>query len=222
MGLNDPAPLITAASTLPDPPVSWAYAYDKWRSGVGELDLELWGASSITALKICGAVPKALGALTDDIDSVNAGTDVITSATHGFRTGDGPFRVTTTGSLTGTGLALATDYWIGVLDANTYKLFLSREALLSAGSVAAATAVDILGAGSGTHTLTATAGAERLHWLNYGLLGPVFDGAVVTTAAMGYSTRFRHRPRAVAYALIGTIGSGTPSATLYYAVPATA
>lgn len=80
---------------------------------------------------------------------VTVGSDTITIATHGFTTGL-VGRLTTTGVLPA-GLALATDYYIISVDANTIKLANSYANAL------AGTAVDITAAaGGGTHTFTAT------------------------------------------------------------------
>ncbi len=67
----------------------------------------------------------------------------LTAATHGFTTGEGPFNVTTSGTLP-QGLALLVNYWVTVIDANTFTL--------STGS-AGGPVVGILDAGSGTHTI---------------------------------------------------------------------
>ena len=76
-------------------------------------------------------------------------TDICTSTAHGFYTGL-KGRGTTTTTLPA-GLALATDYFVIVLTADTYKLASSLANAL------AGTAVDITGTGTGTHTFTPTA-----------------------------------------------------------------
>lgn len=217
--LATPITLFTAAQAaqLADPPAAWADVA-LWRGrSPAAFDIEIWKACTLTALKICGAVPKSEVIADDGVDGVTAGADTLTITGHALRTGDGPIQFTTAGTLPG-GIQLLTNYWVGVVDANTIKLFTSRAALLAGGSVAASTAVDILDAGSGAHTLVDTPDTERLYWMNYGLLGPLGDGAVTTTAAMGYNQRVTHRHRTVAYALIGTLGSGNPNATLQFSV----
>jgi hypothetical protein len=78
-----------------------------------------------------------------------AATDICTTATHGYTTGlKGQASTTTT---LPAGLAAATDYYVIVLTANTFKLASSLENAL------AGTAVDITDAGTGTHTFTPTA-----------------------------------------------------------------
>lgn len=83
-----------------------------------------------------------------------ATSDIATSATHGLLTGDGPFRLTSSGTLPA-GLALATDYWIIKIDTNTYK-FASTLANALAG-----TAVDVTDTGTGTHTIADVASTAR-------------------------------------------------------------
>jgi hypothetical protein len=69
---------------------------------------------------------------------------------HGFTTGDGPFRLTTTNTLP-TGLSLNTNYWVIVLDANTIQLAASYADAI------AETEVTFTSDGTGGHTLnTAT------------------------------------------------------------------
>ena len=77
----------------------------------------------------------------------SADTDITTMAGHGFKTGDGPVRVTTSAADLPAGLATDTNYWIIWLSANTFS-FASTEANARAG-----TAVNITDAGTGTHTL---------------------------------------------------------------------
>jgi len=97
------------------------------------------------------------------IESVDHATDTLTASAHGRSTGDGPVRLTTTGTLP-TGLVLATDYWIIRSTADTWKLAASFQLAMAA----APTAVAFSSAGSGIHTLsdtasTTAAGAEILH-----------------------------------------------------------
>ena len=76
-------------------------------------------------------------------------TDICTAAASGFQTGL-KVRLTTTTTLPA-GLSLSTDYFVIVIDANTFKLA-SSLALALAG-----TAVDITDTGTGVHTITPTA-----------------------------------------------------------------
>lgn len=78
--------------------------------------------------------------------TVDTGDDHADVTAHGFQTGEGPFRLTTSGTLP-TGLATSTDYWAINASANELRFATSRANAL------AGTAVDITGAGSGTHTI---------------------------------------------------------------------
>ena len=78
---------------------------------------------------------------------VTTGTDVIGDTAHGFTTGEGPVRLTSSGTLPA-GLAVDTDYWIITVDANSIALAVSRAGALSD------VRVDITAAaGGGTHTV---------------------------------------------------------------------
>jgi len=67
----------------------------------------------------------------------------LTAATHGFTTGEGPYQLTTSGALP-QGLALLTNYWINVVDANTFTLSINE----AGGQVPTITTP-----GTGTHTI---------------------------------------------------------------------
>jgi hypothetical protein len=81
-----------------------------------------------------------------DADVVPA-DDAITLVAHGFETGDGPFRLSTNGTLP-TGLATATDYYVIATDADTFQLATSRTNALDGSDV------DLTDQGSGTHGIT--------------------------------------------------------------------
>ncbi len=83
------------------------------------------------------------------ISSVDAGADKVNFASaHGYTTGKGPLRLTTTGTLPA-GLATKTDYWAIVIDSDTIALASSLSNAL------AGTRVSISDTGTGTHTLWA-------------------------------------------------------------------
>ncbi len=119
---------------------------------------------------------------------VNTTTEVITSTAHGFPTTGLKVRLTTSGVLPG-GLALATDYFVIVMSANTLKLASSLVLAL------AGTPIDITSAaGGGTHTITPTAIAGGSLTLeksnNYGLDGVTAQwDAVETATAISASAR---------------------------------
>lgn len=89
-----------------------------------------------------------------DFTFTAATTDICTKVAHTMETGDGPVRLTTTGTLPA-GLALATDYWIIKIDADTFYL------ATTLANAYASTRVDITGTGTGTHTVDITASTQR-------------------------------------------------------------
>ena len=92
---------------------------------------------------------------------VTVAANTITETAHGYTTGlKGQFTTVTT---LPAGLSLATDYFVIVVDANTYKVATNLANAL------AGTAVDITDQGVGTHTFTPTAlagGAIKLQKSN--------------------------------------------------------
>jgi hypothetical protein len=83
-----------------------------------------------------------------------ADTDIVTATAHGMSLGT-KVRVEEGNSDLPAGLAESTDYWVGTVTANTFKLYATRAAAFASG-----TAVDITDAGTAP---------------NYILLTPVFD-----------------------------------------------
>lgn len=77
-----------------------------------------------------------------------ATTDICTATAHSMKTGHGPVRLTTSGTLPA-GLALTTDYWIVRLTDNTFN-FASSAANAEANTPVI---IDITDTGSGTHTI---------------------------------------------------------------------
>lgn len=219
--LSDVLTICAAAATLPADPASWADVSAWWKPTVPRrFTLEVWAdaAAGMTVSRLCAAQAKPLVIADDTVDGVTAGADTLTITAHAYKTGDGPVRIASSGSLPG-GLSAGVDYWIGVVDANTVKLFASRAALLAGGSVAASTAIDITSAGSGTHTISDTSATERLHWFDVDDLGLDADGTVTLTSVRGLRESFEHSRRTLAYALVGTVGSGAVSAAVYLEDP---
>jgi hypothetical protein len=79
---------------------------------------------------------------------------LFTAATNGIGEGEGPYHLTTSGTLPA-GLALATDYWIDPIDADDFTLSLSKGGSKSITS----------DTGSGTHTLTKGGATHDFHAL---------------------------------------------------------
>lgn len=148
------------ASSLP---AGLAAATDYWLIVVDantvKVASSLANAVAGTAIDITDVGTDATGGFTCTASAVSdsfADTDVtyadgvMTSAGHGKDTGFGPVRLTTTGALPG-GLAAATDYWMIVIDANTFHLAASHaDAMVGI-------AIEIQTDGSGTNKMQATA-----------------------------------------------------------------
>src|ERR1041384_6469899 len=83
------------------------------------------------------------------------GTEIFTSAAHGFQTGDGPVRVANSGGALPTGLAAGTDYWIIRIDANTFYL------ATSFANAIAGIFLFISTDGTGTQTIFSTGSTTR-------------------------------------------------------------
>lgn len=162
--------------------------------------------STFTILKSSGILEQVNGfalALNATVNTPAAGalvavaaTDVCTTAANDFTTGL-KVQLTTTTTLPA-GLSLATDYFVIVIDANTYKLATSYA------NAIAGTAIDITSTGTGTHTITpvAIAGAtykiqastDTINWVDvaaatnitatagilYEKLDPMYDSVRVT------------------------------------------
>lgn len=95
----------------------------------------------------------ARAAVNDDFTSANVTiTDgVLTAADHGKDTGYGPVRLTNSGGVLPQGLSTGTDYWMIVLSSSTFRLATSKANAL------AGVAIEVQEAGSGTHSMRATA-----------------------------------------------------------------
>lgn len=97
--------------------------------------------------------PLAFADLTFGTVTVNP-VNTVGIAAHGLQTGDGAERLTTTGALP-TGLTVATDYWMIVVDPNTVA-FASSLATAYAGTKLSLTSV-----GSGTNKITNTGATSQ-------------------------------------------------------------
>ncbi len=104
------------------------------------------GPAKDYSLQYVAVAPAAGGAVT----AVSAANDTATKAAHGWYTGT-KVQATTTDGLPA-GLATTTDYWLIKVDADTFQFATSLANAL------AGTAIDLTDAGTGTHTVTPTAG----------------------------------------------------------------
>lgn len=158
--------IASEAFVLAFPPTLWGdvTAWDGPYNGVpAEFDLEIWANAGInlTAAELFGGSLHPFEDLTralvnaDDVFVGEADDDTLTAVAHGLITGDGPFRVSTAGSLP-TGLLAATDYWVIRMGADTFKLATSLENAL------ARTAIPLTTDGAGVNTIADTADTERV------------------------------------------------------------
>lgn len=89
-----------------------------------------------------------------DIGATGAGqvftaavTNIVTITTHGRVSGDGPFTVSSDTTLPA-GLLADTQYWLNVIDVNTFTVHLTREEAFND-----LNEIDITDTGTGTHTM---------------------------------------------------------------------
>lgn len=200
--------LLSAAASAPVLPLAGGDVAD-WTK-VPEFDIEFSadGACNLTSAELMAAVAESQVIADDDFTSTFA-TNTLTAAAHGLQTGDGPIQLTTTGTLPA-GLALLTNYYVIKVDANDFKLALTRAGAL------AGTAVALSDDGTGTHTLSDVVGSTtRLQWASHGLLGDALDGAVSLTATKRFTQRVRHRPRVVAYSISATLSANNLTAKAF-------
>lgn len=93
----------------------------------------------------------------DNDFTVTAATDVCNATSHGYETGDGPYRLSSTTTLPA-GLDSSTDYWVYKIDDDNFYLCASlgnatRQIVGQPGRVDAPIPVDITDTGTGTHTV---------------------------------------------------------------------
>ncbi len=195
--MADELTIVSAQSTLPDPPVEWAVV-TSWKQRKLQFDLHLWADAAVTAtgLQLKGAAPKTLVIADDTVDAVDTDDNFLTVTGHSYKHGDGPLQIA--GDDLPGGVEALKNYWVGV-DSDDLTLYESLEDFLNQEN-----AVDITSAGSGVMTISDTADTKRLHWLSAGFLGHNADGAVTLTAETGYCARVDHMRRFVAYGLVGS------------------
>ncbi len=105
---------------------------------------------------------------------VTVGADTIDDTAHGFTAGDGPYQITNSGGALPDGLAVLTDYFVGVVDDNTYTLH-----TVHSDAVKDKDRVDITAAaGGGTHTIAFMANANPSATNEDGQEAPFIDSTV--------------------------------------------
>lgn len=189
-----------AASSLAFPPSGLAAVVPPWFDNDGstpQLDVVVAGASTAIALSDAELVAaKRYTLVYADHTFTAANTDIVTITGHTLQTGDGPFALTTTGTLPA-GLVVGTPVWWIRIDANTGKYAASLEDALKG------IPIDITTTGTGTHTIADNASTKRITWLS---CGEFPDSSL--TATKGAMKRFDVPVGSVAYALVGTLDTG--------------
>jgi len=110
-------------------------------NGVGGMDWKSWA-------------PNPLVLAADVVEAVAPATDRLTLTAHAYQRGDGPVRISSSGTAPA-GLATGVDYWVIVVDANTIQLAASYY------DARAGVPVNVTDAGSGTHSIVCTAATVR-------------------------------------------------------------
>lgn len=205
---NDALNIVSAASTLPDPPTSWADVRSWGARKFLQFDLELWADASVglTGTKLLGCTQKPITLADKTFSTVSTMADTITITGHPYQHGD--TNIYFVGATPPAPLNTTTAYTVGVIDANTIQLYDSFDTFMALGSP-----VNLTSAGSGTRTLHAV-NATRFHWMGLGQLGYNSDGVVNLTATDGFKCRVDHSRRNIAYGLVGT-PTGALTATVY-------
>jgi hypothetical protein len=188
-------PAVPDSTSIMVVPSDWL---DSSNRVVDTFDLDMWADATITltsGILYAGRLhAKAIAATA--IDSTTHATDTFNEAAHGLLTGDGPFQLTTSGTVPA-GLALLHDYWVIKTGAGTFKLADSLALAL------AGTPVTFSSDGTGVHTITG-ASAKRVHWHSNGAL----PTPISLTNQLASTRRCKHRPGVVAYAVAGTLSAG--------------
>lgn len=108
------------------------------------------------------------------------------------------------------GMFSGTDYWVEVIDANTFYLATSLANAISSTRVAATST------GGGTHTIMDKVAAkfpsadEQTKRIHHCYMGDLNGGNTITVAAQtGFMERVQHSPLNLFYIVLGTSGTGT-------------
>lgn len=154
---------LAAGCDIPNGAVAWTGQFENLPKDPDGVPYTTWLSAKLLASDGVGTdwlrfEANPLELADDVVESVDAAANSLTLTAHAYKTGDGPVRLMTTGTLPA-GLVLATDYWVVKLTANTIKLVASRAAAVADPVVAF---VDITGVGVGTHTIVDTPDTRRV------------------------------------------------------------
>lgn len=130
------------------------------RGRMGHLSATLTATATVLSGTAALSAFTALDGLTDFTAAV---TDIVTSASHGLASGDGPIQLYTTDTLPA-GLDVSTDYYVNVIDTDTFTLHLTAADGLSGDNP-----VDITDTGTGTHSFIPVDEMSMLTSASHGL-----------------------------------------------------
>lgn len=168
-------------------------------SAIKEFDLIFYcdADEDLTSPLLYGVFERQLTVASDDFTTDFATDDNLDATAHGLLTGDGPLRLSSSGTLPA-GLDDETDYWVIKIGANEIRLATSQANAL------AGTAVALTDNGSGTHSWIGKSGTHgptgvrpedqcaRLYWA---LLGSLNDGNTINVDVQeAYIERVQHNP----------------------------
>lgn len=201
--------IATAATALGFPPTTFGLVPSWWTdtsSAPPQIELEIWAptAVALTAAVLHGASLHALTFADITLTSVDHTTGIITKNGHGLKTGDGGIRLVW--DTLPPELSATADYWWITLSANTGKIAKSFADAMTGAAIPYSTN------GAGVLKLHATADTDRVYWSPLVKLGLAGDGAVALDVQASYRKRVDHSPCVVAYALVGTLDTGSLSA----------
>jgi hypothetical protein len=181
---------------------------EQWFASYPEFELDFEGdaAETITGASLYSV---RLGPVTvaDDTFTASGSSAVNTANSHAMLTGDGPFQLTTSGTLPAE-FALLTNYWVEDTGTNTFELYTSRALAIAGGGGIATT-----DAGTGTHTIADVQGSANLdddtRRCRFALVGRLNSGAstigsIVVGAQTSYTERIDHSPLDLYYVVVAT------------------
>lgn len=217
------AKTVTSESTALDTSVDNWISVESWRTGNSnfqagrsastpryfkaysefELELNCDAAETLTGTPKLYACRLAPVTIADD--TFTSSGDTHTATSHTLKDGDGPVRVSSSGTLPA-GLEADTDYFVEVASANTFKLHTTR-----AGAIARDTSTEITttNGGTGTHTISDVQDAlnsdDNTRRFRFSLVGELNEGSdIALTDQTSYVERVKHSPLALYYFVTAT------------------
>ena len=209
---------VVSATALPAIPLRAAYI-TPWQNvaqipSMFDLDISSSTTTALTDAELLFGKMVALVNADDVADAVDLTDNEFDMAAHGLQTGDGPFRISSSGTMPG-GLSTGVDYWVIAVNSGSVSWALSFADALAGNEIDLITT-----AGTGTITVADTADTKRVFWRSVGALGHDSDGAISLTVSRGYSARVELSAGVVAIGIAATVSAGTVTATVYPVIDA--